>query len=74
MIVFGPLLHRKNTALTQGYSDLTFEEETTELLKLIKDEISKISDEIDMVFVPSTDDLTNIYPIPQPKYGRNLQV
>lgn len=29
---------------------------------------------MDVVFVPSTDDLTNIYPIPQPKYNRNLQV
>jgi hypothetical protein len=28
VVVFGPLLHRKNIALTQGYADLTFEEET----------------------------------------------
>lgn len=27
-----------------------------------------------MVLVPSTDDLTNLYPIPQPKYKRSLQV
>jgi Icc-related predicted phosphoesterase len=26
IVIFGPLLHRKNTALTQGYSELTFEE------------------------------------------------
>lgn len=44
------------------------------MIKVIKDEINKINDEIDVIFVPSTDDLTNIYPIPQPKYNRSLQV
>jgi len=44
------------------------------VIKVIKDEINKINDEIDVIFVPSTDDLTNIYPIPQPKYNRSLQV
>lgn len=45
-----------------------------ELMKIIRDEIAKINEDIDIIFVPSTDDITNIYPIPQPKYNRNLQV
>ncbi len=42
VVIFGPLLHRKNTALTQGFSELTFEEQMADLMKLIKDEVAKI--------------------------------
>jgi hypothetical protein len=41
IVIMGPLLNSKNQLLT-GFMDRTFEEEAADLIKLIKDEISKI--------------------------------
>lgn len=69
----GPLLNRKNKTLTD-FIEHTFEEEAEKLIKVIKDEINNISDQIEIVFMPSTEDLTNFYPVPQPKYSHEQQL
>lgn len=52
-----------------------------ELIKLIKDETEKVIEDLEIIFMPSTDDLTNYYPMPQPKdtfadqvYLKNIQL
>ena len=69
----GPLLTATNEALV-NFCERTYEEEAIELIKLIKDEVSKLIDDIEIVILPSTDDLTNYYPIPQPKHPLWTQV
>jgi DNA polymerase II small subunit/DNA polymerase delta subunit B len=64
----GPLLNSKNKVLN-GFLENTFEEEAVEQIKLIKHEMATNFDEIDLVFMPSTDDLATYYPIPQPKFS-----
>jgi hypothetical protein len=67
LVIMGPLLTATNEALV-NFCERTYEEEAIELIKLIKDEVSKLIDDIEIVILPSTDDLTNYYPIPQPKH------
>lgn len=69
IVIFGPLIHCKNNAFTSGFSDLTYDEETKKLIELIRVEVGQVNAEAELVFVPSTEDITNIYPIPQPKYS-----
>ena len=52
-----------------NFLEKTYDEETSDLIKLIKDEISKVIDDIDIVLMPSTEDLISYYPIPQPKFS-----
>ena len=63
----GPLLNMKNEFITDSL-ECTFEEEAISLIKVIKDEIWKVIDDVEIVFMPSTEDLTNYYPLPQPRY------
>ena len=64
----GPLLNIKNEFITNSL-ECTFEEEAIALIKVIKDEIWKVIDDVEIVFMPSTEDLTNFYPLPQPRYS-----
>ena len=41
---------------------------------MIHDEILKISDDIEIVLMPSSDDLVTYYPLPQPKYELDLRL
>lgn len=69
VVIFGPLIHCKNTAFTNGFSDLTYDEEASKLIELIRVEVGQVNAEVELVFVPSTEDITSIYPIPQPKFS-----
>jgi len=67
LVIMGPLLTASNETLV-NFCEKTFEEEAIELIKLMKDEVSKVIDDIEIVMMPSCDDLTNYYPMPQPKH------
>ena len=41
---------------------------------MIRDEILKINNDIEIVLMPSSDDLVTYYPIPQPKYELDLRL
>jgi hypothetical protein len=40
-------------------------------MNLIRREVTEIFNDIQIVFVPSVEDLTNNYPIPQPRYTKS---
>lgn len=67
LIVMGPLLSAKNKAFN-GFLELTYEEEALEQIKVISDETKKHFNSLQIVYMPSTDDLNSLYPIPQPKF------
>ena len=69
IVVFGPLIHCKNTAFITGFSELSYDEEVKRLIDLIRAEVGQVNPEAELVFVPSTEDISNIYPIPQPRLG-----
>lgn len=72
VVVFGPLIHCKNTAFTTGFSELTYDEEVERLIDLIRVEVGQVNAEAELVFVPSTEDIANIYPIPQPRFNDRI--
>ena len=67
VVIMGPLIN-SNHELIVNSIEKTYEEEAMDQIKMIKDEIHKISDDIEIIFMPATDDLTTYYPIPQPKH------
>jgi len=46
IVILGPLLSVKNTTLKNVFSEKTYDEEAVELIKLIRDEIGKIDEDI----------------------------
>lgn len=68
IVVMGPLISIHNSVAKEGFSELTYDEEAVEIIKLIKDEVNKVSPDTEIVFMPSTEDIGHIYPVPQPAY------
>lgn len=67
VVIMGPLINSAHEVVTNSI-DKTYEQEFVDQIKMIKDEVTGVADDIELVFMPSSDDLASFYPIPQPKY------
>lgn len=69
----GPLLSVNNELVKEGNLPRTYAEELDELISTLRFEVSKLEKDVELLFMPSLDDVTNYYPIPQPKYDCEFQ-
>ena len=61
----GPILSIKNKLVENFQLNDTFEEEFNTIIQVIKEKVISLFPSSRIILVPSTDDVTNFYPIPQ---------
>lgn len=66
--MMGPLLSQYNEHVKNFTLDRTFDEEVDDMIETLKRKCEKVLPDIQIMIIPSTDDVTSMYPIPQPPY------
>ena len=68
LVVMGPLLSQFNDHVKNFTLERTFEEEVDDMIETLKKKCEKILPDMQIMIMPSTDDVISMYPIPQPPY------